>query len=276
MSQQFQCSIDATGNICVRGGWVLCPRHGTTFEVADLAIPLSGVIYTGVGPTGFFREFPGSRGFRASLRSVFLGGSGANLKIASAPTGLPKGYFTPGSSNTWNGVSSNSITISLAGDGSATIADSTDVIASAAAGSFTLVPEGNFASTSYGQSLNGGSPFTLTTIWEGGLTTTGFPLAGDIWIEVTETSAGSGEVASVAGPKFGSAMPSPSGAMTPVLIAESDGSGNLIQYQEGPVVWSGGGGGGGGSGITWVTLTSAAYLALTTPDPDTIYDITDA
>jgi hypothetical protein len=165
------------------------------------------------------------------------------------------------------------VTLTLAGDGTASIADATNVIATAGATTFTIVPEGTFNSTTYGNTLNGGTPFTLITTWEGGLNGGGYPLPGDVWVEVTETSAGSGEVASVSGMKFGDSMPSASGAMTPVLIAESDGSGGLVQYQEGPIIWAGGGG--GGEAIPWVTLTSAEYLALDPPDEDTIYDIND-
>jgi hypothetical protein len=254
MSQQFACTIDAKGNISARSGWVICPRHGTKFEVADLAISAS--------------EYAGNRGFRGSRKAMFLGGSGENLKVTGPNTVVPVGCFPPGAtSGTWEGIFSTGVTIILAGDGTATIEDATDVIATAGATTFTIAPEGNFTSTSYGQTLNGGTPFTLAVSWEGGLTGTGYPLAGDVWLEVTETSAGSGEVASVSGLKFGDAMPSPSGAMTPVLIAESDGSGGLVQYQEGPIIW--------GTGTPWVTITAADFLALDPPDAATLYDIYD-
>lgn len=258
MSQQFACTIDENGNISARSGWVICPRFGTKFEVADLAISAS--------------ELPGGRGFRGSRKAMFLGGSGENVIITGPNTVVPVGLFPPGATaGTWEGIFSTGVTLTLAGDGTASIADATNVIATAGATTFTVVPEGNFTSTSYGNSLNGGTPFTLTTAWEGGLNGGGYPLPGDVWVEVTETSSGSGEVASVSGLKFGAAMPSASGAMTPVLIAESDGSGTLIQYQEGPILWVGGGGGGGAS---IVEIGLADFEALSPPDSGTLYAIT--
>lgn len=256
MSQQFQCTIDEDGNIAMRSGWVICPRAGTKFEVADLAISTA--------------EFSGNRGFRSSMKAMFLGGSGANLSIVNPPsTVVPCGIFKPGAmTDTWEGTFADGITITLGFDGGATISDGMNVIADAPAASFTTAPVGDFASTPYGETnYNGGDPFTLTVAWEGGFLGTGFPMAGDVWVEVTETSPGSGVAASVSGGKFGPAMPEPSGSIVPVLIADSDGLGGLNQYQEGPIIW-------GDRVAPIVQIGLADFTALSPPDSGTLYAVT--
>lgn len=102
---------------------------------------------------------------------------------------------------------------------------------------------------------------------------------GIAYIKLTETE---GVLTAVEGPFFAQEIPENTAADFHFPLAESDGEGALRQIHEGPLSWygtggggSGGGGGGTTTGLAWVSLTQAAYNALSEVDEDTIYDITD-
>jgi hypothetical protein len=149
-------------------------------------------------------------------------------------------------------------------DGSAALNDGTSDVATRAAG-LAHDPAGNYTSTVYGAANwgDGGADFTVYV-----QTRSKVPIAGWVYGKIVESSPG--VIASVAGPFFATTVPANSGANHYVPIAYSDGAGNLTQYQEGPIQWS------SFETIPWVTLTAAEYLALGTPDANTIYDISDA
>ena len=102
------------------------------------------------------------------------------------------------------------------------------------------------------------------------------PRAGFAYLTITQAA---GVLTSVAGPFFATSLPADSADVYHVPLVQSDGSGGLEQYHTGLLIWPEAGGGtpgADGTGLAWVALTSAAYDALDPPDPDTIYDITDA
>jgi len=175
--------------------------------------------------------------------------------------------FTATDTQHFTGATLTGWVLVIAGDGSAVINDGTDDVASRASG-LAYDPAGSYISTSYGAATWGddGEAFT---IYVQGLSA--FPVEGWVYCQITESAPG--EISGVTGPFFGASVPDNAGDNFFVPIAYSDGLGGLQQLHEGSIHWSGGGG--GGSGITWVTLTSAEYLALDPPDADTIYDIND-
>lgn len=159
-------------------------------------------------------------------------------------------------------------TLTIAGDGSAVISDGTDDVAERPAGDLLSDPTGVYASTTYGAANYGdsGDPFTILVN-----RATAAPLEGWIYLKVTESAPG--VPSAVDGPFFATALPANADPIYYVPIAYSDGAGGIDQIQEGAILW--GGGGGAGESIPWVTISSADYLALDPPDPDTIYDIDD-
>jgi hypothetical protein len=157
-------------------------------------------------------------------------------------------------------------TLSISADGTAALADATAVTATREAGDRDD-PSGHYMATAYGAATYcDGVVYALQVSQE-----IGRPLPGKCYLLLTESAPGT--ISSVSGPHFSPTLPSPSGSIFPQIIAEVDAAGELIQVQSGTILW--GAGGGGGTAIPWITLTSADYLALGSPDPDTIYDIND-
>lgn len=130
-------------------------------------------------------------------------------------------------------VSSNDPAWSLVvnADGSAAIADGTDIVATRSVGP-VHDGVGGYEATSYGMTTwNGGDPFVMIAMRQLAASQAGF-----VWIEVTETVPGT--VDAVSRPFFGATLPSPTGTVYPVPIARADGSGGVEQYQQGPIFWS--------------------------------------
>jgi hypothetical protein len=172
--------------------------------------------------------------------------------------------FTASTPQHYDADTTTGWTIVVNNDGSAALNDGTNDVATRTAG-LNYDPAGNFSSTTYGAATwgDGGADFTVYV-----QTLSKVPKAGWVYCKVIESAPGT--IASVAGPFFAASVPSNSGANHYVPIAYSDGAGNLTQYQEGPIQWS------SFETIPWVMLTAAEYLALGTPDANTIYDISDA
>lgn len=138
------------------------------------------------------------------------------------------GEFAAVDSQTWELVADTDWTIVVAADGTAELRNLTDVVATRAAG-LAWSPAGMFEATSGGQDdYNGGSAWFahVTLIRSAGL-------AGTVYLEITETA---GTVTGVGGPFFGT-MPSPSGGVYPLAVAEFDGAGASEQFVTGAVLW---------------------------------------
>jgi hypothetical protein len=102
----------------------------------------------------------------------------------------------------------------------------------------------------------------------------GIPAAGVLYAALTVDAAD--EVTSVAPDLIWAAsLPVNTDYDKYFPILTSDGAGGVVQNQVGPIYWKPALAGATGTGLAWVSLTAAAYAALGTPDPDTIYDITD-
>lgn len=172
------------------------------------------------------------------------------------------GQFTGGGASNW--------TLVIASDGTASISDTSDTVATRPAGDLND-PTGYYTATLYGAAAYNGGKVYGTHVSQAA----GKPLPGRAYILVTESAPGA--ISTATGPYFGSSLPSPADPIYPQELAEITSGGELVQVQDGTVIWApASGGGGGGEAIPWVTLTSDEYLALGTPDADTIYDISDA
>lgn len=98
------------------------------------------------------------------------------------------------------------------------------------------------------------------------------PREGFAYLEVIEDA---GVLETVNGPFFATELPVSSGSTFYVPLAFSDGT-KVEQFHTGALIWDRTPAEIYSTGLAWVSLTQAAYDALSPPDPDTIYDITDA
>ena len=98
------------------------------------------------------------------------------------------------------------------------------------------------------------------------------PRAGFAYLEVVKVS---GVLTAVNGPFFKTALPSAFGETSYLPLAKCDGS-KLTQLHTGALVVAGPAAIIYSTGLAWVSLTQAAYDALTSPSATTVYDITDA
>jgi hypothetical protein len=141
---------------------------------------------------------------------------------------------------------------------------------------------GGYTATTEGRATyNGGDPFNIVVAESTagrpflGQSTflRGTPAAGVVYASLALDSAQ--QVTSVSPPLLAATLPANTSGEVHFPIVESDGLGGIVQRQLGPILWQPPQPGPAGTGLTWVSLTAAAYAALGTPDPDTIYDITD-
>lgn len=172
---QFDVSIDNQGNLLVAAGTVVDLSASTTATVRLGETLLSNI---GNGPR---------------LRMVntgglfFVGGSGESMGTTGTLSGTaaPIGYFERTGTETWVDNFGNEII----GDDAANTAEiviGSDVIATFSS-SYTIAPVGTFSSTTFGEdTYNGGTPFTLTTTFEGGAT------ASTVLVEITTGTAQDG------------------------------------------------------------------------------------
>lgn len=164
----FSVFTDAFGNLYMQEGTVIALNSTTAYFTVgsqSLAIPFDNIdqnlIQTSQSAGGFF------------------GGAGNNLAADTAVLGtlVPSGFFTPTVPDEW---SSGPLSLVFdTGTGDAEVSDGTDIVAT---GNFTIVPEGTFTATTYGEdTYNAGNPFTFDTTYEGGdqWPTRGFTLTAE-------------------------------------------------------------------------------------------------
>lgn len=192
-------------------------------------------------------------------RAAYVGTGGSTIR---------EGTYIRTGWQTWENAGAPTWTITLAGDGSGEMDDGTDVVATRAAiaGMAYDPTGGQWESTVYGAANYGGDFIASVGL------SRAVPVDGVLYVHLTLD--GNAEVTSVTGPFFGASLPvNTSGDhYSPVAVI----SGGLVeQVQFGPIYWVPPEPGPAGTGLTWVSLTAAAYAALGTPDADTIYDITD-
>jgi hypothetical protein len=155
----FQCSIDKWGDITCQAGRVINGREGQIFTVADRATGTVGQALP---------DANGSREFTTAGTSVFLGGSGRNLKLeTTAGSAVPKGLFSPTTQNVWRGVLFPKMILTYtASTSTVTLHDGTNTVASGTG--FSTSPAGTLTLTSYGQTTyNGGAAGTITIALQG-------------------------------------------------------------------------------------------------------------
>ena len=159
--KQWECSIDREGNIRVASGNVIAQGGTQIIRVQKWV--------SEPGAQAFLDYRSERRTFLGNRPEIFIGGNGRNLRVTTTGgTLVPQGYFKPTATAEFRGLLFPDFRVVLNGGGDAEVNDGTDVVATAA-GPFTLVPEGTFTATTYGEDeYNGGSPFTLSTAWEGG------------------------------------------------------------------------------------------------------------
>lgn len=195
------------------------------------------------------------------------GGAIAGARVVGPPGTLPVDTFSAVSTASYLGnVLGWSLVIAT--DGSATISDATDVVATRAAGGSLYDPAGAYEATLYGQAtFNGSEAFTVQIE-----RATAQPKEGYFYLLVTEASGG--VPSAVAGPYFAPTLPEPADPVFAVPLSKMTGTGKLVPMHTGPILW-------GipavveSVGLVWVTISSADYLLLDPPDPDVIYDIDD-
>jgi hypothetical protein len=100
---------------------------------------------------------------------LFQGGSGRNVISTGTLSGTnaPIGYFRQIAEDVWGDGYGTEITFDPS-DGSASMDNGADQIATMGAGAATIAPYGTFSSTATGDTIyNGGTPFSLTADYEG-------------------------------------------------------------------------------------------------------------
>jgi hypothetical protein len=159
MASQFAAYIDADGNLWMDAGTVQAFHSTTVF------------FRVGSGEGQILVSAPSIE--RSDLRQVarstsMQGGSGRNVRVSGGPGGttVPVGFFPPAGPDSFIGPRGAVITFTP-GDGSAELHNGTDVLATLPPGGTTIAPYGTFSSTPYGDTLNGGAPFTIDVSYEG-------------------------------------------------------------------------------------------------------------
>ncbi len=191
------------------------------------------------------------------------------------PAGVPQLWTLAGTSaTTWGGLTmwgGLDVTLSISGDGSAGIYYNGILYASRAVG-HPYDPSGLYTSTTAGgNAWNDGNPWNA---WVAGGRS--FPRAGWVYLRIEDVA---GTLTSVSGPFFAATLPAPTGNFYAYPLAKCSGTAPPEQLHLGPVQWghttgTNGTNGADGTGLPWVVLTEAAYLALSPPDAGTIYDVT--
>ena len=180
--------------------------------------------------------------------------------------GVPQLWPLAGVSATLWGITD--VAVSIAGDGSAGIYYDGILYASRPVGHPTD-PSGLYTSTGTGANdWNDGNPWTA---WVSGGRSV--PRAGWAYLRIEDVA---GVLTSVSGPFFAASLPAPTGNFYAYPLAKCSGTAPPEQLHLGPIQWghTTGTNGTNGTGLPWVTLTEAAYLALSPPDAGTIYDVT--
>ncbi|MFD0893991.1 hypothetical protein KBB96_03385 [Luteolibacter ambystomatis] len=146
----------------------------------------------------------------------------------------PAQSFFPTDRDHYTGITDATWEIEVLADGSAEIRDGMDVVASRAAdAAMKHEASGLYPSTSYGaDTYNDGAAYEVVVEIRPTL-----PLDGYVFVEITETSAGSGEVASHRGPLWGTAIPASAGATNYVPLAYVDTDRNVFPLHQGPIFW---------------------------------------
>lgn len=149
----------------------------------------------------------------------------------------------------------------IAGDGSATMFDPTNVIAERAAGGSLYDPAGVYQATPYGEAtFNGGEPFTVQVTRQ-----VASPLEGYVYLKVTESAPG--VPSTVEGPFFAPTKPDDADPIFYVPVGWSNGQGRIEPFVEGPIQWAGGG------GASIIQLGLADYAALSPPVSGQLYAV---
>jgi hypothetical protein len=152
----FSAAVDEFGNLYMQEGIVIALNSTTAY-------------FTTGGSTNAVALQDPTLALMTASRGLggFYGGSGTNVKAASAVLGtlVPDGFFKPLEPDVWT---SGGLTMTFdPGTGNAEIEDDTDVVATMAAVT-TIAPYGTFNATTYGEdTYNAGTPFTIATTYEG-------------------------------------------------------------------------------------------------------------
>jgi len=164
----------------------------------------------------------------------------------------------------FTGVSDTSWTLTIAGDGTASISDATDVVATRPAGELND-PSGYYTATIYGATTYNGGVVYGTHVFQ----SPGSTMQGRAYLLITESAPGT--ISTAKGPFFRPSLPAAADPVYPVEIAEVTALGKVVQVQDGTVLWAASGGGGG---ATIVEIGLADFEALSSPTAGTFYAIT--
>lgn len=206
MSQMFQVSVDARGDLIAADGVVIDRSNGAVFPVGNGALPTSGI----GGPAPHLddaQEIPRVTG------TTLLGGSGRNIKTSGGPDDLAL-VLRPARPGFWK---VGNLVIEVTGSSAATLTDGVDVVAELTTGG--TAPVGSYVATTYGQTTyNGGSAFTLTAAAESGSPSG----PNEVLVTVSEGTAQGGTYTSTEGINYES-----SADPDWTLVVNSDGTADL-------------------------------------------------
>jgi hypothetical protein len=159
MSDQFTTWLDEEGNLYMQGGTLI-----------DLtASPTAVYTLAQTGDLPFVTDLQSFRRTPQFSGQLFQGGSGRNVISTGTLSGTnaPIGYFRQIAEDVWGDGYGTEITFDPS-DGSASMDNGADQIATMGAGAATIAPYGTFSSTATGETIyNGGTPFSLTVTYEG-------------------------------------------------------------------------------------------------------------
>ena len=159
MTDQFQTRLDQNGDLWMNGG---CLVDLSVSPSSYYFIDGNGVIIKSGDPSPW-REVEQIGG------AQFVGGGGRSIITSGSLSGTfaPVGAFRQIGENVWADRYGTEITFDPS-DGSASMDNGADQIATMGAGAATIAPYGTFSSTATGDTIyNGGTPFSLTADYEG-------------------------------------------------------------------------------------------------------------
>lgn len=262
----------------VAGRWESLLQNGVTLTydagTGDAVISdATNDIATGSGfttaPVGAFTltaygedEYNG--GDPGTLETDWEGGGpipGARIEVSGGTLTIQD--FSATAVDAYVGDDDSDFEIEIAGDGSATIRDASDIIAERATGGSLFDPTGIYQATSYGETtFNSGEAFTVMVTRQ-----VANPVEGYVYLKVTESAPG--VPSTVEGPFFAPTKPDDSDPIFYVPVCWSDGAGGIEPFVEGPIQW-----GGGGGSVPIVQIGLADFIALDPPDSATLYAVT--
>ena len=235
----FRPTASATWTAHLLGNWTITLNLDGSADISDGTDIVASVAAASctLAPYGTFAATTYGKdtynsGNPFDIEVTYEGGGTIPAAAVTATSGtMQTGTYSADSFQAFTSDDDGDWSLAIADDGSAEIADATDIVATRLAGyAGPTDPRGIYIPTDYGRNTyNAGDDFSVVVYRAGG-----DPILGTVYITITETAPGI--VGSVSGPFFAVSLPADSPPDYHVPIAEVTADGP-VQILDGPVWW---------------------------------------